>query len=115
MPVPLCPLSTASSRVTRRPTKTSSLTGVRGHRQRLSDETEEEWDSFSAFTDLTKVRQTAAFLKQRRRLPSLYVARLDIPNDAPIELFPYRGSRIHFGVRGDPALLRGFATIVARV
>jgi hypothetical protein len=88
---------------------------LRGHRHRLADETDEEWDSFSAFTDLTKVRQTAAFLKQRRRLPALYVVRLDIPEDAPIEVFPYRGSRTHFGVRGDPALLHSLATVVAQV
>jgi hypothetical protein len=88
---------------------------LRGHRHRLPDETDEEWDSFSAFTDLPKVRQTAAFLKQRRGLPALYVVRLDIPEDAPVEVFAYRGSRTHFGVRGDPVLLRRFATVVARV
>ena len=41
---------------------------LRGHRHRLAGETDEEWDSFSAFTDLAKVQQTAAFLKQRRQL-----------------------------------------------
>ena len=87
----------------------------RGHRHRLLDETDEERDSFSAFTHLAKVRQTAAFLKQRRRLPALYVVRLDIPEGAQVEVFPYRGSRTHFGVRGDPTILRRLATVVARV
>lgn len=81
----------------------------------MADETGEEWDSFSAFTDFAKVRKTAAYLKQHRNLPALYVVRLVISDDAPVAVFPYRGSRSHFGVRGDPALLCTFAAVTAIV
>src|SRR5437016_1070647 len=87
-----------------------------GHRMRRPDETDEEWDSFSAFRSRSKVRQVAPLLRARRRtVGALYIARLDVPDGVGVQVFPYRGSSGHFGVRGSPEVIVGFATIVERV
>jgi hypothetical protein len=74
-------------------------------------ETEEEWQGLSVFDSLDAVR---AMLRRVPRFPLRLVARLELPDNAPVRIAKTFGPG-HYTLWGEPEVLRAAVVAVVEV